>query len=83
MAAGEANVTVECNPLLGPQFFDVCKELKAGKQWINGLNLMKEFIVRKQLLLIYRIVNTNRIDIVENIYFGREPKKGGRIDCIS
>ncbi|MHB8127708.1 MAG: ABC transporter substrate-binding protein [Mobilitalea sp.] len=39
MAAGEANVTVECNPLLGPQFFDVCKELKAGKtvdKWIKS-----------------------------------------------
>lgn len=39
MAAGEANVTVECNPLLGPQFFEVCKDLKAGKtvdKWIKS-----------------------------------------------
>jgi len=39
MAAGEANVTVECNPLLGPQFFDVCTQLKAGKtveKWIKS-----------------------------------------------
>ena len=39
MAAGEANVTVECNPLLGPQFFDVCKQLKAGEKvdkWIKS-----------------------------------------------
>jgi simple sugar transport system substrate-binding protein len=39
MAAGEANVTVECNPLLGPQFFDVCKKLKAGEtvdKWIKS-----------------------------------------------
>lgn len=39
MAAGEANVTVECNPLLGPQFFDVCEKLKAGEsveKWIKS-----------------------------------------------
>ncbi len=39
MAAGEANVTVECNPLLGPQFFDVCAKLKAGQtveKWIKS-----------------------------------------------
>ncbi len=39
MAAGEANVTVECNPLLGPQFFDVCQKLKAGEtvdKWIKS-----------------------------------------------
>jgi len=39
MAAGEANVTIECNPLLGPQFFDVCTQLKAGKtvdKWIKS-----------------------------------------------
>lgn len=38
MAAGEANVTVECNPLLGPQFFEACKALKEGKtidKWIK------------------------------------------------
>lgn len=31
MIAGKLNVTVECNPLLGPQFFDVCKDIVAGK----------------------------------------------------
>jgi galactofuranose transport system substrate-binding protein len=39
MAAGEANVTVECNPLLGPQFFEVCEKLKAGEKvdkWIKS-----------------------------------------------
>lgn len=39
MAAGEANVTVECNPLLGPQFFDACAKLKAGEaveKWIKS-----------------------------------------------
>ena len=39
MAAGEANVTVECNPLLGPQFFDVCAKLKADQtveKWIKS-----------------------------------------------
>lgn len=39
MVAGEANVTVECNPLLGPQFFDAAKRLKAGEKlpkWIKS-----------------------------------------------
>lgn len=39
MAAGEANVTVECNPLLGPQFFGACAKLKAGEKvekWIKS-----------------------------------------------
>lgn len=39
MVAGEANVTVECNPLLGPQFFDTCQKLKAGEKvekWIKS-----------------------------------------------
>ncbi|MDR2900047.1 MAG: ABC transporter substrate-binding protein [Treponema sp.] len=39
MAAGEANVTVECNPLLGPQFFDTAAKLKAGQtvpKWIKS-----------------------------------------------
>lgn len=31
MIAGKLNVTVECNPLLGPQFFDVCEDIVAGK----------------------------------------------------
>ena len=39
MAAGEANVTVECNPLLGPQFFEAAAALKAGEtldRWIKS-----------------------------------------------
>ncbi|MDR1156811.1 MAG: ABC transporter substrate-binding protein [Oscillospiraceae bacterium] len=39
MAAGEANVTIECNPLLGPQFFDACQTLKDGgtvEKWIKS-----------------------------------------------
>ena len=32
MIAGKLNVTVECNPLLGPQFFDVCEDIVAGKE---------------------------------------------------
>lgn len=39
MVAGEANVTVECNPLLGPQFFQAAADLKAGKsvpKWIKS-----------------------------------------------
>lgn len=39
MVAGEANATVECNPLLGPQFFQAAADLKAGKsipKWIKS-----------------------------------------------
>ncbi|HKM07730.1 MAG TPA: ABC transporter substrate-binding protein [Sphaerochaeta sp.] len=39
MVAGEANVTVECNPLLGPQLFQAAADLKAGKsvpKWIKS-----------------------------------------------
>lgn len=32
MIAGKLNVTVECNPLLGPQFFEVCEDIVAGKE---------------------------------------------------
>lgn len=32
MIAGKLNVTVECNPLLGPQFFDVCEDIVAGNE---------------------------------------------------
>ncbi len=40
MEKGEANVTVECNPLLGPQFFEAAAELKAGKtlpRWVKSI----------------------------------------------
>ena len=39
MAAGEANVTVECNPLLGPQFFETAQKLANGEKvdkWIKS-----------------------------------------------
>lgn len=39
MVAGEANVTVECNPLLGPQFFEAAMTLKNGgsiDKWIKS-----------------------------------------------
>jgi len=39
MAAGKANVTVECNPLLGPQFFETALKLANGEQvdkWIKS-----------------------------------------------
>ena len=39
MAAGEANVTVECNPLLGEQFFTTCMKLKNGEpveKWVKS-----------------------------------------------
>ncbi len=31
MAAGKLNVTIECNPLLGPQLMQLAKDVKAGK----------------------------------------------------
>ncbi len=31
MIAGKLNVTVECNPLLGPQFYDVCQKIMNGE----------------------------------------------------
>ena len=31
MADGKLNCTVECNPLLGPQFFDLVEKLAAGQ----------------------------------------------------
>lgn len=39
MAAGKANVIVECNPLLGPQLVQAARDLKAGKtleRWIKS-----------------------------------------------
>lgn len=39
MAAGKANVTVECNPLLGPQIMETAKKLAAGEtvpKWIKS-----------------------------------------------
>ena len=39
MAAGEANVTIECNPLLGEQFFETCWKLKNGEpveKWVKS-----------------------------------------------
>ena len=38
MMAGKLNVTVECNPQLGPQLMAVAKEVKAGKEqpkWVK------------------------------------------------
>lgn len=39
MVNGEANCTVECNPLLGPLFFETAAKLKAGEEvdkWIKS-----------------------------------------------
>lgn len=39
MVAGEANVTVECNPLLGPVFFETAQKLANGEtveKWIKS-----------------------------------------------
>lgn len=39
MAAGKANVTVECNPLLGPQFFEAALKVANGEsvdKWIKS-----------------------------------------------
>jgi len=39
MVAGKANVTIECNPLLGPQFFEVALKLANGEpveKWVKS-----------------------------------------------
>ena len=38
MMAGKLNVSVECNPLLGPQLMDIVKDVKAGKQLPKRIN---------------------------------------------
>jgi len=38
MMAGKLNVSVECNPLLGPQLMDLVKEVKAGKPQPKRIN---------------------------------------------
>lgn len=41
MVAGEANCTVECNPLLGPLFFETAATLKAGgtvDKWVKSVD---------------------------------------------
>ena len=38
MMAGKLNVSVECNPLLGPQLMNIVKDVKAGKQLPKRIN---------------------------------------------
>ena len=38
MMAGKLNVSVECNPLLGPQLMSIVKDVKAGKQLPKRIN---------------------------------------------
>lgn len=41
MVAGEANCTVECNPLLGPLFFETAQKLKDGgtvDKWVKSVD---------------------------------------------
>lgn len=41
MVAGEANCTVECNPLLGPLFFETAAKLKNGEsveKWVKSVD---------------------------------------------
>ena len=38
MMAGKLNVSVECNPLLGPQLMNIVKDMKAGKQLPKRIN---------------------------------------------
>ena len=40
MIAGKLNVTVECNPLLGPQFFELALQIVNGKtvpKWVPSI----------------------------------------------
>ena len=39
MMVGKLNVTIECNPLLGPQFFDTALKVANGQQidkWVRS-----------------------------------------------
>lgn len=39
MVAGKLNVTVECNPLLGPQFYETALKIANGEQiekWVKS-----------------------------------------------
>jgi simple sugar transport system substrate-binding protein len=38
MMAGKLNVTVECNPQLGPQLMEIVKDVKAGKELPKRIN---------------------------------------------
>ena len=38
MMAGKLNVSVECNPLLGPQLMNIVKDVKAGKELPKRIN---------------------------------------------
>jgi simple sugar transport system substrate-binding protein len=46
MVAGEANVTVECNPLLAEQFFTLAADLKAGRIPSEKWQVSKESVFR-------------------------------------
>jgi simple sugar transport system substrate-binding protein len=50
MIAGKLNVTVECNPILGPQFFETALRLANGEpvdKWVKS----KERIFRQETAL--------------------------------
>ena len=42
MMAGKLNVSVECNPLLGPQLMEIVKEVKAGKELPKRINTKED-----------------------------------------
>ena len=41
MIAGKMNVSVECNPLLGPQLMDIAREVVAGKSLPKRINTLE------------------------------------------
>jgi simple sugar transport system substrate-binding protein len=47
MVEGKLNCTVECNPMLGPQLFDLVEDLKAGKR-ISKRVVVKEGVFTQE-----------------------------------
>jgi galactofuranose transport system substrate-binding protein len=48
MADGKLNCTVECNPLLGPQLFDVVQAIKAGKPVEKRIQVKEDVYTQEQ-----------------------------------
>jgi simple sugar transport system substrate-binding protein len=47
MMAGKLNATVECNPLIGPQLFDIIEAIEAGKEVPKRIEVKEGVFVQK------------------------------------
>ena len=59
MVAGKANVTVECNPLLGTQLFEVAKKLAADETVERWIKIRKAFFVLTMRKTYCQLANIN------------------------